>query len=171
MCVDFILGVYDSSFQLPCIDSFIGTVRSLLYVWRCPTGNYPRPVGVVGYHVRLTRERSAVRTCYRTIFILFFICEPTWAEGQCESGSAFPQLCFFCILSTWGDASWSWLRPGEVSHRSEKCGGVGALANRRHAMLPKTFATTFLGDNFGTDSRTMISPVLLPNSIRFRMAS
>ena len=32
---------------------------------------------------------------------------------------------FFCTLRTWGDASWSQLRPGEVSHRSVKFGGVG----------------------------------------------
>ena len=32
-------------------------------------------------------------------------------------------------------------------------------------------AKTFLGDFFSNDSRTMISPVLLPNSIRIRMAS
>jgi len=43
-----------------------------------------------------------------------------------------------------------------------ECGGVGALAKRRQAMLKN-----FLGDNFNSDSRTMISPVLFPNSIRF----
>ena len=32
---------------------------------------------------------------------------------------------FFCILSAWSDAPWSQLRPGKVSHRSVKCGGVG----------------------------------------------
>lgn len=30
------------------------------------TGTILRPVGVVGYHVRLTRERSTVRLCHRT---------------------------------------------------------------------------------------------------------
>ena len=78
----------------------------------------------------------------------------------------------FCTTSTWGDASWSQLRPGEVSHRSVKFGGVGgAEGEHRIDACQKLLQTTFLGDNFNTDSRTMISPVLLPNSIRFHMDS
>ena len=72
------------------------------------------------------------------------------------------KLLFFFALTRSNYASWSQLRPGEVSRHSVECGGVGALAKRRQAMLKN-----FLGDNFNSDSRTMISPVLFPNSIRF----
>ena len=51
-------------------------------------------------------------------------------------------LLFFYSLTRSIYASWSQLRPGEVSRHSVQCGGVGALAKRRHAMLPKTFLST-----------------------------
>ena len=51
-------------------------------------------------------------------------------------------LLFFNALTRSIYASWSQLRPGEVACHSVQCGGVGALAKRRHAMLPKTFLAT-----------------------------
>ena len=46
---------------------------------------------------------------------------------------------FFLICEHTRRRPWSKLRPGEVSRRSVQCGGVGALAKRRHAMLAKNF--------------------------------
>ena len=51
-------------------------------------------------------------------------------------------LLFFYALTRSIYASWSQLRPGGVSRHSVQCGGVSALAKRRHAMLPKTFLST-----------------------------
>ena len=52
------------------------------------------------------------------------------------------KLLFFYALTRSNYASWSQLHPREVSRHSVECGGVGALAKRRHAMLPKTFLAT-----------------------------
>ena len=47
-----------------------------------------------------------------------------WRPGLDPSGVIF--ILFF-VMRAWINASWSQLRPREVSHRSVKCGGVGGL--------------------------------------------
>ena len=73
-------------------------------------------------------------------WIVYSLSNPEVLSSILNGGS----FLFVCIPRKQNDAPQSQLRPGEVSHRSVHCGGVGALAKRRHALLRKNQICYFL---------------------------
>eukprot|EP00963_Diacronema_lutheri_P006305 scaffold544_cov320-Pavlova_lutheri.AAC.19 len=84
------------------------------------TGTILRPVGVVGYHVRLTRERSTVRLCHRT------------AEARPDQDG----LGTGCTVPSSGEATWTLRDTCELNTTKRRPGGQSDDSKNEEADPP-----------------------------------